>query len=197
MALLDRVILDKENSLPLVSSDLISPANLGELRKFWMATSNLAYLSELYVYTKFDVTAIRTYELPRAQQYPSAVAPLMKRNPILSRWWKKSSSDFSDPEAKTIEQLRDLTNTFQSAAKLMRAHFKTHPPERTARYKKNMALLSDYLKVISVDACDTEQDCAGLPLHTKTITVNISILTLMLGKVDGRLRILVVGIIDD
>jgi hypothetical protein len=194
---LDKVLLDKEDSLPFVSHDLISMGNIIELRRFWIAWSNLAYLSELYVYSRMSVIGLRIYELPHAKQYPPKVERVMRRNPILSKWWEKYDSDSSEQIAKSIEQVRGLTSTFQKAASLMRARFKAHPPEQTARYRKNVASLFDYMKMIDVDTCDTEQDCAGLPLHTKMITVNTPILTLMLARIDGRLRILIVGIIDD
>lgn len=196
-SVLDKVLLDKDDSLPLVSQDLISRGNLNELRRFWIATLNLAYLSELYVYAKMSVEGLRTYELPHAQQYPPNVARLMQRNPILSKWWKKYDSDSSEQMSANIEQLQGLTSTFQKAATLIRARFKAHPPEQTARYRKNIASLSDYMKMIDVDICDTEQDCAGLPLHTKTITVNIPVLTLTLARIDGQLKILAIGKIDD
>jgi hypothetical protein len=195
--MLDKVLLDKDDSLPLVSSDLISRSNLRELRQFWIATLNLAYLSELYVYTRMSVKGIRTYELPHAQQYPPNVARLMKRNPILSKWWKEYDSDSSDQIAKTIEQLRRLTSTYQKAASLMRARFKAHPPEQTVQYRKNIGYLSEYLKAVDVDTCKSEEDCPGLQLHTKTITVNVPVLTLMLARIDGQLKILVIGKIDD
>ncbi len=191
--MIDRLFQEKENSPPLVSQELISERNLSELRKFWIATSNLAYLSELYVYTKLSVNGVRIYELPHRQQYPPNVARLMKRNPILSKWWEESDSDSSRQVAKTIEQVRSLTTTFQEAASLMRARFKAHPPEQTHQYRQNIVYLSKYLKVVNVDTCKSEKDCAGLPLHTRTITVNIPALTLVLVRMDGQLKILVIG----
>lgn len=195
--ILDKVLLDKEDSLPLVNQDLISKGNLDELRRFWIASSNLAYLSELYVYTKLNVKGVRIYELPHERQYPPTVARLLKRNPIVSKSWKQSDSDSSEQIAESIEQLRSLTSTFQKATSLMRTYFKAHRPERTARYRNNIASVSDYLKVIRVHTCTNEENCAGLPLHTKTIYVNIPVLTLMLARIDGQLKILVIGIIDD
>jgi hypothetical protein len=195
--LLDTLLLDRNDSLPLVSDVLISRSNLKELREFWIATVNLAYLSELYVYTRTSVKGIRTYELPHEQQYPPAVVRLMKRNPILSKWWQQYDSDSPEQTARTIEQLRDLTATFQKAGTLMRARFKAHPPELTVQYRKNIAYLSKYLRVVNVDGCNSVDDCAGLPLHTKTITVNIPVLTLMLARIDGQLKILVISIIGD
>jgi len=197
-ATLAKLLLDEKDSyLPFVSQNLVSPANVNELTEFWIAGLNLAYLSELYIYTRMSVQGIRTYELTHARQYPPNVARLMKCNSILSKSWKEYDSDSSDQIAKTIEQLRGVTSTYQKAANLMRARFKAHPPERTVQYRQNIVYLSKYLKVVDVDTCDSEKDCAGLPLHTKTITVNIPVLTLMLARIDGQLRILVIGKIDD
>lgn len=194
--MLDRVLLDKDDSIP-VSKDLISRSNLRELRQFWIATLNLAYLSDLYIYTRMSVNGVRTYELPPAQQYPPNVARTMKRNPMLSKWWKAYDSDWSDQRVKTIEQVRSLTSTYQKAASLMRARFKAHPLEQTHQYRKNIVYLSKYLRVVRVKTCDKEKDCYGLPLHTKIITVNVPALTLMLAWMDGQLKILVIGKIDD
>jgi hypothetical protein len=197
-ATLARLLLDQKDSLlPLVSHNLVSLANINELSEFWIASLNLAYLSELYIYTRMSVQGVRTYELPHARQYPPNVARLMKRNPILSKWWKEYDSDSSDQVAKTIEQLWGVTRTYQRAASVMRAQFKAHPPERTVQYRKNIVYLSEYLKVVDVDTCNSEKDCAGLPLHTKTITVNIPVLTLMLARIDGQLKLLFIGKIDD
>jgi len=121
----------------------------------------------------------------------------MKRNPILSKWGEENDSDSSRQIAKSIEQLRGLTSTYQRAATLMRARFKGHPPEQTRQYRRNIAYLSKHLGVVRVSTCNREKDCLGLPLHTKTITVNIPALTLMLARIDGQLKILVIGKIDD
>jgi len=79
----------------------------------------------------------------------------------------------------------------------MRARFKAHPPEQTSEYRKNIVYLSKYLRVVGVNTCNSEKACAGLPLHTEMITVNIPVLTLMLARIDGRLKILAIGKIDD
>jgi hypothetical protein len=193
----DKVLLDKGFSKP-VSKDLISRSNLKELRRLWIAMLNLGYLSELYIYARTSVKGLgRTSELPLAQQYPSDVVRLMKRNPLLSKWLEENDSDSSEQIAKTIEQLRSLTSTYQKAATLMRARFKAHPPEQTRQYRQNIAYLSKHLGVVRISTCNSEKDCAGLPLHTKTITVNIPALTLMLVRIDGQLKILVIGKIDD
>jgi hypothetical protein len=192
---LDKILLEKDSLIPLVSRELISQRNVGNLRDFWIATSNLAYLSELYLYTKRDVYGIRTYELPLDEQYPPSVARLIKRNPNLLKWW--SNRDSPDVAADSVEQLRGLTRTFQDAASLMRGLFKAHPPERTRRYRKNIAAQADYLGVTHVSTCETEENCSGLPLHTKTISVNVPVLTLMLAWVDGQLQIMAIGIIND
>ncbi len=194
--MLDGVLLDKDDSIP-VSKDLISRSNLRELRQFWIATLSLAYLSDLYIYTRMSVNGVRTYELPPAQQYPPNVAPIMKRNPMLSKWWKASDSDWSDQRVKTIEQVGSLTSTYQKTASLMRARFKAHPPEQTRQYRQNIAYLSKHLGIMRVNTCNGEKDCDRLPLHTKTITVNVPVLTLMLARIDGQLKLLAIGKIDD
>ncbi len=154
---LAKLLLDQKDSfLPLVSHDLVTLTNVNELREFWIASLNLAYLSELYIYTRMSVRGLRTYELPRARQYPPNVARLMKRNPVLSKWWKENDSDSSDQIAKTIEQLRDVTSAYQKAASVMRAQFKAHPPEQTFQYRKNIVYLSKYLEVVDVDTCNSE-----------------------------------------
>src|SRR5260221_1609961 len=64
-ATLAKLLLDEKDSyLPFVSQNLVSPANVNELTEFWIAGLNLAYLSELYIYTRMSVQGIRTYELP-------------------------------------------------------------------------------------------------------------------------------------
>lgn len=196
--MLDKLLLDQKDSvLPWVSSNLISAGNLNELREFWIASVNLAYLSELYVYTRFSVRGTRTHELPHEQQYPPGVVRLLKRNLIVSEAWKDSDSDSADQVAHNIEQLRALIGTLQKGAIGMRAYFKAHPPERTAHYRNNIRYLSRHFTVRNVHTCSNQEDCGGLPLNTRYVDVNIPVLTLMLVWINGQPKILVIGIIDD
>ncbi len=195
---LGRVLLDKDDTIPRLSEALISQDNLSDLRRLWIAMSNLAYLSELYVYTTMSVKGVRISELPHAKQYPLAVVRLLQRDPLLVKWWDETESNASDNVIQDAAQLEQLTRTLEKGVVLMRGYFRTHPPELTRQYRKNIVYLSKYyLKTIYVSWCETEAECATLPLHTKTVTINVPVLTLVLAWINGGLKILTVGIIDD
>jgi hypothetical protein len=116
----------------------------------------------------------------------------------MADWWRHQDSNSPPDEVvKSIAQLRQLTRTFERAVILMRAYFRIHRPESNSKYQKNLADLSRYLKVVNVSECDSKAECATLPLHTKTVTVNVPVLTLMLAWIDGKLTVLTVGILDD
>jgi len=196
--LLDKVLLDKDDVILPIDHRLVSQRNLFELRHFWIAMSNLAYLSDLYVYTRMSVNGVRTYELPPSKQYPRPVLRRLKRDSIMANWWRhRDSNSSSDKVVESIVQLRQLRRTFERAVILMRAYFRTHPPEHNSKYQQNLADLSRYLKVVNVSECDSKPDCAILPFHTKTVTVNVPVLTLMLAWIDGKLTVLTVGMVDD
>jgi hypothetical protein len=196
-AMFEKVLLDKEDPILPVNPDIISRANLVDLRQLGFAMWNFAYLSELYAYTKFDIIGKRFLELPREQQYPPNVVRLMKRSPAALRWWNSSDSNSSKPVARNLDELRAFTRTLGRCGDLMRAYFAAHPPERAVQYRKNIARISDHSKPFNIHICDGDEDCVGLPLHTKTVYVNIPVLTLGLAVLNDEVRLLLVGIIDD
>jgi hypothetical protein len=118
----------------------------------------------------------------------------MERNPTLKKWWKTQDSK---NRVTTAAEFYSLINTFDEAAVLMRAYFRRHPPERTPIYKQNLAYIDSFLDEIFVDTCDSEEDCAGLPLRTQTIRVNLPVLQLLLVRLNGRLQVLYIGLHND
>ena len=196
--MLDGVLSGAEDPIAPVHLELRSKVTRSELRQFYLAMLNIGYLSNLYIYGKFSLEEHAIRDLPFEQQYPVKVARLLKSNATIAKWWKDSDSpDYSEKTVETVRQLRGLLDTWQKAAALMRIHFKTHPPERTTVYRKNIRYLADYLKEVKVDACDSEKSCAGLPLHTQVIKMNLPVLQLMLVRLNGRLKILAIGLHDD
>lgn len=178
-----------------VANDVASTVGKDRLLKFCIALWNIGYLSESYVYGsyQFEKTAVR--DLLLEQQYPPHVVRFIKRNSMIRKW--RTKNDFSETRVTTVTQFYSLLNTFTEAAILMRAYFRKHPPERTAIYKQNLTYLGPFLKAITVESCTSEQDCAGLPLRTKTITVNLPVVQLSLVRLDGRLQVLLVGLHND
>jgi hypothetical protein len=193
----DKVLTDTDDPIGLIKRDVALKVSRNELRQFYLAMLNIGYLSDLYIYSKFSLEKTRIRDLPPEQQYPSNVFRLMKSNPTLAKWWKESDSDEPEKIVESVGQLRSLVDTWQRAAVLMRQYFRKHPPERTAKYQKNLSYLASYLKEIRVDTCDSEENCAGLPLNTQTINVNLPVLVLMLARINGRLEILMVGVSGD
>ena len=195
---LDRVLSGTEDPIGPVQLEVRNKVTRSELRQFYLAMLNLGYLSNLYIYGKFSLKEHAIRDLPFEQQYPVKVARLLKSNATIAKWWKDSDSpDYSEKTVETVLQLRSLLATWQKAAALMRIHFKTHPPERTMVYRRNLRYVADRLKEIEADACDNEKSCAGLPLHTEVIKVNVPVLQLMLVRLNGRLKILAIGLHDD
>lgn len=193
----DRFLLDKDDPIAPLNQDLIEARNLLQLRRCWIAMLNLSYLSDLYVYTTMSIEGIRTYDLPHEQTYPPSVLRLLKSDPIVLKVWKESESGSSDGSVRSLKQLRQLTSTFKDAAARMRVYFRTHPPERDPEYRKNLKYLSGNFKVVYVNTCKTQDDCGVLPLNTKSVTLNVPVLTLVLGWINGKLSIVGLGIVDD
>ena len=86
-----------------------------------------------------------------------------------------------------------VLNRFEDATVLMRAYFRSHPPEHTSIYKQNLTHLRDFLNEISVDTCENEPTCVGLPLRTQTMRVNLPVVQLCLVRLNGRLQVLFIG----
>ncbi|MCM3870503.1 MAG: hypothetical protein ND895_07420 [Pyrinomonadaceae bacterium] len=167
-----------------------------ELRRFYLAMTNLAYLSNLYCYGNLSMKGRATTDLPYGKQYPPRVFRLLKSNPTLAVWWNKSGSSTPEKVVASVEQLRSLTMTWERAGAMMRRTFKSRPPERSKTYQNNLFYLAPYLNKIEVETCKTETDCAGFPVGTQFISVAIPILRLMLVRVNGQLKIMAIGLLD-
>lgn len=192
-----RAIADPDDSDGLVDKDVVSKVSSNQLRRFYIALWNVAYLSQAYVYGRFLLQKTSVRDLAPRQQYPAHVVRFIERNPTVRRWWKNIDSSDSENRVTTVAQFYSLLNTYHEAAILMRAYFRRHPPESTAIYKQNLIYLGPFLNEIAVDTCNNEKDCAGLPLRTQTIRVNLPVLQLFLVRLDGRLQVLLVGLHGD
>ena len=192
-----RAITDPDDSVGIVDKDVVSKVGSYQLRRFYIALWNVAYLSEAYVYGRFLVQKTSVRDLLPRQQYPAHVVRFMKRNPTVRRWWKDVDSSDSEKRVTTVAQFYSLLNTYHEAAILMREYFRRHPPESTAIYKQNLTYLGHFLNEIAVDTCGNEKDCAGLPLRTQIIIVNLPAMQLILVRLDGRLQVLLVGLHSD
>jgi len=192
--LFDKVIADPNDSDGLIDKNVARKVGIYDLRRFYFALWNVAYLSESYIFSRFlfEKTAVR--DLLPQQQYPDHVVKFLDQNPTINKWWKDVDSQ---KQVTTVAQFYSLLNTYQDAAVLMRSYFRRRPPERTAIYKQNLTYLRSFLNEISVDTCESEKDCAGLPLGTQTIQVNLPVLQLSLVKLNGRLQVLLIGLHSD
>jgi len=194
---LDKAIADPDDAVGIVDKDVASKVGSYELRRFYIALWNIAYLSESYIYGRFLRQKTYVGDLLPQQKYPAHVFRFMRRNPTIRKWWKEVNSSDSEKRITTVVQFYSVWRTYSEAAILMRIYFKRHPPESTAIYKQNLTYLGSYLNEIGVDTCESEQGCAGLPLRTKTIKLNLPTVQLFLVRLNGRLQVLSVGLYDD
>lgn len=192
-----RAITDPDDSVGIVDKEVVSKVGTYQLRRFYIALWNIAYLSESYIYGRFLLQKTSVRDLSRQEQYPVHVARFMRRNPTIKRWWRDIDSSDSERRVTTVVQFYSLLNTYNDAAILMRVYFRRHPPESTAIYKQNVTYLGPFLNEIAVDTCNSEKECGGLPLRTQTIKVNLPVIQLLLVRLDGRLQVLLVGLHND
>jgi hypothetical protein len=192
---LDKTLADKDMSF--VKHDIALKVGRDELRRFYIALTNLGYLSNLYIYSKLSLKGVEIRDFPYEKQYPPSVFRLLKSNPTLAVWWNGSASFEPEKVISSVEQLRSLVITGERAAQMMRRYFKSHPPERSRTYQKNVSYLAPYLKEIKVETCKTGEDCLGFPVHTQFISVPLPVLRLELVRVNGQLKIMIVGLLDE
>ncbi len=193
----NKAIADPNESDGMVDKNVARKVGSHELRRFYIVLWNIAYLSDSYVFSRFLVEKTAVRDLLPPQQYPDHIVKFLERNPTVKKWWKTVESSDSEKQITTVVQFYSVLNTYQEATVLMRAYFKRHPPEHMAIYKQNLTYLRPFLNEISVDTCESEQNCAGLPLGTRTITTNLPVLQLSLVKLNGRLQVLLIGLHDD
>lgn len=176
-----------------LSPELLARTRQEDLERFYVAMINLSYLSELYVYSRVYLKNGGLREVPHEQQYPLHVYQSLRRNETVAAWWVHDSSQ--EP-LKTIDQLRGLTNSFERAAAMMRTHFNAHPPEQTRMYRTNLSWLKPQLRPLRVTHCDSKEGCAGFPIHSQFIDVELPLLSLMLVRMEGKLQVLMVGLLE-
>ncbi|HEY3103173.1 MAG TPA: hypothetical protein VGJ69_06250 [Pyrinomonadaceae bacterium] len=177
----------------LVSHDLLTKARPDELRRFFIAMTNLSYLSTLYIYSKVYVKTGGFREVPPRKQYPPAVFRLLRRNPTISDWW--SPDRFSKP-ITSAQQLRAFTSTFERATAMLRRYLKSHAPEQTRMYRRNLAWLEPLLKEPEIETCETSEQCAPYPAHSQFVNVQLPLVTLILVRMNGKFEIIAIGVLE-
>lgn len=192
-----KVLADPDLADGTVDKHVIAKLGNAELQRFYIALWNIAYLSQTYVYSSVSLQKTSVRDLSTEQQYPAHVVRFMKRNPTFKKWWTNTDSSEPEPAITTVAQFYSVLRTYNDAAGLMRTYFRRHPPEATAIYKLNLTYLRSFLNEIAVVTCDSEQSCAGLPVGTRTVKINLPVLQLWLVRLNGRLQVLLVGLHDD
>jgi hypothetical protein len=177
----------------LLSQDLRIKTRPGELRRFFIAMTNLSYLSTLYIYSRVYVKNGGLREVAPRQQYPAAVFRFLRRNPMISDWW--APNRFSKPMT-SAHQLRALTSTFETAAAMIRSYMKTHPPEQTRMYRNNLSWIEPHLKEPNLETCETAEKCGPYPLHSQFVDVELPVLQLVLVRTNGKFEIAVIGLLE-
>jgi len=192
-----RAITDPDDSVGIVDKEVISKVGSDQLRRFYIAMWNIAYLSDSYIYGRFlfQKTAVR--DLLPQQQYPAHVVRFLEQNPTVKKWWQSVDSSDSEKRLTTVAQFYSILSTYQHANALMRAYFKRHPPERMAIYKQNLNHLVHFLNEIGVDTCGSKQACAGLPLGKQIIRASRPVVQVSLVRLNGRLQVLLIGLHND
>jgi hypothetical protein len=175
-----------------LSAELLARTRHEDLERFYVAMINLSYLSELYVYTRVYLKNGGLREVPHEQQYPLHVYQSLRRNETVAAWWIHDSQE----PLRTMDQLRGLTNSFERAAAMIRRHFNAYPPEQNRVYRKNLSWLRPELKPFRVTPCDSKEGCAGFPIHSQFIDVELPVLSLRLVRAEGKLQILMVGLLE-
>ena len=177
----------------LISRDLVPKMRTDDLQRFYFSMTNIAYLSQLYIYTQVYLKNMGVRDVPFGKQYPPNVVQFLKKNPMLRDW--RSPNKFSEP-MKTVTQVGDLTRTFERASTMMRSYFRVHPPELSRMYRRNLAWIQPQLKGIKVESCDSKNNCLGYPAHSQFIVVELPVLELHLVRSNGKLDILVIGLLE-
>jgi len=185
--ILNTVFQDGETLAP----ELLARTAPEDLQRFYVAMTNLSYLSQLYVYTRVELKNGGLREVPPERQYPRPVYQSLVRNDTLTAWWRHDSSQ--EP-IKTTDQLRELTQSFERAAGMMRRDFAKHRPESSTMYRKNVSWLKTRLHPIKVTQCDSSASCEGFPMQAQFIDVELPVLTLYLVRINGKVQLRMVGI---
>jgi hypothetical protein len=177
----------------LLSRDLLAKAKPDELRRFFIAMTNLSYLSTLYIYGRVYMKTGGFEEHPPRQQYPPAVFRLLGRNPTVSAWW---AHDRFSKSMTSVKQLRTLTSTFEMATAMLRHYVKSHPPEQTRMYRRNLAWLEPLLKAPEIETCETTEKCAPYPVHSQFVSVQLPVVELVLVRTNGKFEITAIGLLE-
>jgi hypothetical protein len=177
----------------LLSHDLLSKTKPDELRRFFIAMTNLSYLSTLYIYSRVYVKTGGFREVPPRKQYPPAVFRLLRRNPAVSDWW--SPDGFSKPMT-SAQELRALTSTFEVATAMLRRYLKSRTPEQTRMYRRNLTWLEPLLKEPEIETCETSEQCAPYPVRTQFVNVQLPVVELVLVRINGKFEIITIGLLE-
>jgi hypothetical protein len=111
-----------------VPQGIVNEAGKDELKKYLVARLNFFHLKTLYWLSTRDLVGKWDDSLYKPEEgYPPDVYELLAKNP--------SSLSGS---VQSVQELRSVTPTLEAAVVAMRKYFKSHPPEKTELYKKNM-----------------------------------------------------------
>jgi hypothetical protein len=177
----------------LLSQDLRAKTKPKELQRFFIAMTNLSFLSTLHIYSRVYVKNGGLREVAPREQYPPFVFRFLRRNPMISDWW--APDRFSKPMT-SAHQFRALTSTFETAAAMMRHYLRSHPPERTRMYRRNLSWIEPQLKEPKLETCETAEKCAPYPLHSQFVNVGLPVLQLVLVRTTGKFEITAIGLLE-
>jgi hypothetical protein len=156
-----------------------------DLRRYYVGLTNLAYLSELYFFSRHASTSDKRFTDSLEEMFPPDVLRVIESDPQVM-----ASVNNSLSEIKTTDQLRSLLETIEKAGALLRQHLISDKAEQTDSYQETLADWSKSRDLMKPALNICLEKCFGLPVGARSIIINVPFFQLTLAKISGRMTIL-------
>jgi hypothetical protein len=155
-----------------------------DLRRFYLASMNAAYLSSLYLISQ---APLDSDEMPVSERLvPPDVRRMIRNHPYTTKYKRNEDNyDFLVEKIGDVERLRIYTDLLERLVVLMRKHVIRVDAEHSRAYKE---MLKDW-ELYEPKARSCRRDCLGLPTGTRVFDVNVPIFQLQLAEIGGTLKV--------
>ena len=176
--------------LLFVRRDVALKAGRDQRRRYYVAQLNWWYLSELYLFSKYSPESEILDDPSFEQTLPANVWRVLIADPFISDLVKgKLSGD--EEMVSSPAQLSRVTRTFEKAVALLRRHVTKFGRRPNKHYRETLADWRERFHLFQPWSSTCDEVCFGMPPKSKLVTVNVPSFQINLGRIDGRMKILI------
>lgn len=172
-----------------LNRDVAAQVSRAELQRFYTSLLNAAYLSSLYLISRYPPTSDES--LPEEKLIPAEIIRLIKNHPYTATYGGASASGYGylAERIDSAERLQSYTDLLERIVAVWRKYVIKARAEGSEGYWNILEEWDGEYDLYRPSVVVCARECLGSPAGTRLYEVNVPVFRLQLAEVKGEMRI--------